>query len=209
MAFSLFPKSPKFFDLFMEQHRQLKKAASILNDLFQNFTELEDRCQRINILESDGNKISRDIAKQLSLTFITPIDREDIHDINLAQEDLLNLIKAISTRACLYDFTRVRYPAQLLSANLKTLVDETGSMLAKLAAKKEPKGEMERVKALKSECETILLVALGELYDSVKHESGAILDIVKWSHVYDRIEQAVEQAERLADALEGIMLKNA
>jgi len=72
MGFSLFPRSVKFYDLFKEQHRKLAKAAGILDDLFTSFEEVEEHCKRINILESEGNTISRRIAKELSLTFITP-----------------------------------------------------------------------------------------------------------------------------------------
>ena len=85
MGFSLFPRSAKFYDLFKEQHRKVAKAAGVLDDLFTSFEDVEERCKRITIIESEGNAISRRIAKELSLTFITPIDREDIHEINLTR----------------------------------------------------------------------------------------------------------------------------
>ena len=72
MGFSLFPRSAKFYDLFKEQHRKVAKAAGVLDDLFTSFEDVEERCKRITIIESEGNAISRRIAKELSLTFITP-----------------------------------------------------------------------------------------------------------------------------------------
>lgn len=211
MGFSLFPRSAKFYDLFKEQHRKLVKAAGILDELFTTFDEVEERCKRINIIESEGNAISRRIAKELSLTFITPIDREDIHQINLTQEDILNLIKAIASRIGLFGFDRIRYPARRIIANLRVMIEELGVVLGRMSQNKQAEESFHKIENLKHECETLLMVGIGELYDG--GEAGAdyavILDIVKWKHIFDRIEAAVERTESLADVLEGVVLKNA
>lgn len=209
MGFSFFPKEIQFFDLFMEQYAKLSEAVAALNGIFQEFTDCENKCKTINLLEENGNHVSRDIAKQLSLTFITPIDREDIHDINIAQEDLLNLIKAISTRIGLYDFTVLKFPSKRLVKNLTLMVEEVGRMLDRLRERKAVDENAKKVKSLKYECEMILLVALGELYDLKGQDFNTVMEIVKWTHIYDRIEQAVNKAEGLADIIEGVVLKNA
>ncbi|EPR43785.1 putative phosphate transport regulator [Desulfovibrio sp. X2] len=209
MGFSLFPKTVKFYELFDAQNRKLVKAAGVLFDIFNEFEEVEQKCMRINIVESEGNKICRDISTQLAGTFITPIDREDIHEINLTQEHLLNLMKAISTRVGLYDVERIKYPARKLMGNLRQMIEETSAMLGRLATRKGFEVHLEKVKALKYDSETILLVALGELYDDSEKTAASLLEIIKWSHLYDRIEEAVNAAEALADILEGVMVKNA
>ncbi len=211
MGFSLFPRSAKFYDLFKEQHRKLVKAAAILDELFTTFDDVEERCKRINIIESEGNAISRRIAKELSLTFITPIDREDIHQINLTQEDLLNLIKAIASRIGLFGFDRIRYPARRIIANLRTMIEEIGVVLGRMSQNKQAEESFHKLENLKHECETLLMVGIGELYDGGEGiaDYGVILDIVKWKHIFDRIEAAVERTEALADVLEGVVLKNA
>jgi hypothetical protein len=209
MSFSLFPKTVRFFKLFSRQNDMLREAVSMLNNVFQDFTDVENKCKYINIIESDANAVCRDIAKQLSRTFITPIDREDIHEINLGQEDMVNLIRAISTRIALYDFGNMRFAAKKLVGNLKIMVDETGVMLQKLRSRKEVDIHVARVKTLKAECDMLLVVALAENYDAPIEEHGAILDIVKWSHIYDRIEKAIHRTENLVDIIEGIVLKNA
>jgi uncharacterized protein Yka (UPF0111/DUF47 family) len=209
MGFSFFPKEIQFFDLFTEQYAKLSEAVASLNSIFQEFSDCENKCKTINLLEEGGNVVSRNIAKQLSLTFITPIDREDIHDINIAQEDLLNLIKAISTRIGLYDFTVLKFPSKRLVKNLSSMVEEVGRMLDRLRERKPVEENAKKVKSLKYECEMILLVALGEVYDLKVQGFDTVMEIVKWTHIYDRIEQAVNQAERLADIIEGVVLKNA
>ncbi|WP_029460814.1 DUF47 domain-containing protein [Solidesulfovibrio alcoholivorans] len=211
MGFSLFPRSVKFYDLFAEQHRKLVKAAIILDELFTNFDDLEERCKRITIIESEGNAISRRIAKELSLTFITPIDREDIHEINLTQEDILNLIKAIASRVGLFGFDRIRYPARRIISNLRAMIEEVGLILGRMRQNKQAEDHFARIEGLKHECETLLMVGIGELYDGgdERGDYAAILDIVKWKHLFDRIEAAVERTEALSDVLEGVVLKNA
>ena len=211
MGFSLFPRSVKFYDLFKEQHRKLVKAVGILDELFTTFDDVEERCKRINIIESEGNAISRRIAKELSLTFITPIDREDIHQINLTQEDLLNLIKAIASRIGLFGFDRIRYPARRIVANLRAMVEELGVVLGQMSANKKSEESFHKIENLKHESETLVMVGIGELYDGGDETAdyAAILNIVKWKHIFDRIEAAVERAEALSDILEGVVLKNA
>ena len=211
MGFSLFPRSVKFYDLFKEQHRKLVKAVVLLDELFTTFDDVEERCKRINIIESEGNAISRRIAKELSLTFITPIDREDIHQINLTQEDLLNLIKAIASRIGLFGFDRIRYPARRIVANLRGMVEEVGVVLGQMSANKKCEECFHKIENLKHESETLVMVGIGELYDGGDEtkDYAAILNIVKWKHIFDRIEAAVERAEALSDILEGVVLKNA
>jgi len=209
MGFSFFPRTVKFFKLFEEQHRKLHKAAGHLCTLFEDGADTEEVCKLVNIIESEGNTISRTIARELSLTFITPIDREDIHDINVSQEDILNAIKAVSTRMGVHEPSRMRYPAKKLAHNIRGMVEESGRMLANLASNKTGEASMERIRWLKYESETLLLVGIGELYDCEVKDYGTILEIVKWSHIYDRIESAVDRVDTLGDILEGVMLKNA
>ncbi|QLA19035.1 DUF47 domain-containing protein [Desulfolutivibrio sulfoxidireducens] len=209
MGFSFFPRSVKFFKLFQEQNNKLIKAAGHLCGLFEDTADTEELCKQVNIIESEGNIISRTIARELSLTFITPIDREDIHDINVAQEDILNAIKAVSTRLEVYEPARVRYPAKRLVLNIQGMVEASGAMLERLSANTKADKHMENIRWLKYESETLLLVGIGELYDCERHDYESILEIVKWSHIYDRIESAVDRLDALGDILEGVMLKNA
>lgn len=209
MGFSMFPKSPKFYNLFLEQNSKMVQAATLLHEVFSDFNDITQRCKRIIDLELEGNTVSLEITRALSLTFITPIDREDIHEINMAQEDVTNLIKAISTRIGLYGFKEVKPAAIHLLGNLKGMVQETGNMLGQLSKRKEVEKHSEAIKVLKADSDMVLLVALGELYEQDLQGQEAVLDIIKWTQIYDRIEEAVGRTEYLANTIEGIVLKNA
>ncbi len=209
MSFSLFPKSPKFFDLFREQNRIIAEAATLLNSIALEFENVDVRCQMINRLESEGDVLNRNISQQLSTTFITPIDREDIHLINSSQETILNHIQAISNRIGVYGFTRMRFPGQRMISNVKDLIVAIGVMLSMLGRQTDATDTVKQAKFIKKECEMLLLSGLGELYDNPNPDPTEIMDIIKWTHVYDRIDKAFNRAWQLAKSIEGIMLKNA
>ena len=209
MSFRLFPKAPKFFGFFREQNRIIVEAATVLNTIVHDFGDCDVRCQMINRLEADGDALNRTISQLLSTTFITPIDREDIHLINSSQETILNHIQAISNRIGVYEFTRMRFPAQRMVSNLKDMVTAIGVLLGMLENKGEVADYVGQVKHQKKECEMLLLSGLGELYDSPNTSSAELMEIIKWTHVYDRIDKAFNRAWQLAKAIEGVVLKNA
>jgi hypothetical protein len=209
MSFRLFPKAPKFFDFFREQNRIIVEAATVLNTIVIDFGSCDVRCQMINRLEADGDALNRTISQLLSTTFITPIDREDIHLINSSQETILNHIQSISNRIGVYEFTRMRFPAQRMVANVKEMVTAIGLLLAVLENKGEAADSIAKVKHQKKECEMLLLSGLGELYDNPSPSPAEMMEIIKWTHVYDRIDKAFNRAWMLIKAIEGVILKNA
>ncbi len=209
MSFSLFPKSPKFFDLFSDQNRIIVQAATVLDKMAHEFQDCEDMCQTINILEAEGDVITRTIRRELSTTFITPIDREDIHEINSSQETILNHIQAVSNRIGVYGLSHIRFPAKKMISNVKYMVTGIGVMLGNLGKGKEVSDTIRQVKQHKKECEMLLLSGLGELYDNPSPEPGDVVDVIKWTQVYDRIDKLFNRTWQLAKSIEGIVLKNA
>jgi len=209
MGFSLFPKSAKFYEYFAKQSERLREAASLLADIISSPSADGEKVRRIHALAGEGAEMSDEISRQLALTFITPIDREDIHDINVAQDDLIDQIRAIATRFGLYRFDRVPTAARDLAASLATMVDSTASMLAAFIAKKEIREELRALKKTKQESDTLLLLALGELYESPVVDATTTLEIIKLTHIYERFDQALGRAEDLAAIIEGIHLKYA
>jgi uncharacterized protein len=209
MAINFFPRVVKFFKLFREQNDILVDTSEVLFELFDDYTHIADKCGKIIRNEQAGNDISKEIARQLSLTFITPIDREDIHSINMAQEDVLNSMRAISTRIGLYHFTRITAGTRDLVLKLKLMIGFISSMLDRLSKKEEVEELSGKVKELKIEADMLLLVLLGEIYERQTETQGDLLDIIKWSHIYDRIEETFANTEVLSNTIEGITLKNA
>jgi uncharacterized protein len=209
MSFSLFPRTFKFYDMFLRQNTQIVRAITLLDETFRQEGDITRNCKEIQLIEAEGNTISRDITKQLSMTFITPLDREDIHDLNVAQEALLNVIKGISTRISLQPVNAMTKASQELIGNLHFMIEEIKKILELVTRKKDPSEEVRRVKTLKEHSDMVLVQALTEIYRVDLSGQEAIFEIVTWTQIYDRIEKAVIRAENLAVMLEGISIKYA
>ncbi|MBF0526312.1 MAG: DUF47 family protein, partial [Deltaproteobacteria bacterium] len=165
MGISLFPKTVKFFELFKKQNQKVVDAACLLDNIFSEFTDVKEKCKLINQIEVEGNLLSRDIARELASTFITPIDREDIHEINMAQEDIQNIIRSIATRISFYSFSHIPDAARHLVKYLRLILEETGHMLSCLAAKNDVCEQIEKINNFRKETEIFFLAALGEIYE--------------------------------------------
>ncbi|EKD34469.1 MAG: hypothetical protein ACD_75C02324G0003 [uncultured bacterium] len=209
MAFTLFPKSIRFFDMLIKQNEILKEIAADLNLIFEDFSKVDEAFKRINVKEVEGDELCREIARQLSQTFITPIDREDIYRINLAQEDSINFLKNIAARARVSGLSRILFPARKMLGNVNLMAIHTGQMIEALKAQQEVSPIVRQIKNLKGECEMLLSTGLAELQDAEITEFRAVVDIIKWVQVYDRIEQVIERVDDLSDAIEEVVLKNA
>lgn len=209
MRFSLFPKEVKFFDMFLVQNKLMRRAAKHMHKLLRGVDDPGHRIQKIQIIEVRANEMARQIARELASTFITPLDREDIHAINTTQEAVTNAVRALVVRYAAYDVSNSRFPAKRVAKLIRFMTDCTGEALALIAAKKDASEPLERLRALKIECDMILIAGLSEVFD-VHAESGQnVLDTLKWSHLYDRLEYVAGKVETLCDILEGIMLKHA
>ena len=209
MAFTLFPKAIRFFAMLIEQNQILKDVATELEGIFENFATIDEAFKRINLKEVEADELCREIAHQLSQTFITPIDREDIYRITLTQENSINFFKNIAARTRVSGITYIRFPALKIIHNVRKMVYFTGEMIIALREKQEVVSFVREIKNLKGECEMLLSTGLSELQDTEVTEFIGILDIIKWIQVYDRIEQVIERVDDLSDAIEEVVLKNA
>jgi uncharacterized protein Yka (UPF0111/DUF47 family) len=209
MPLNFFPKIIKFFTLFRQQNDILVDTVQLLYELFNDYTNISEKCGKIIKNEYAGNDLSKEISRQLYLTFITPIDREDIHAINMAQENLLNAMRAISTRIGFYHFDQITPGAKELINKLRSMIGSISSMLEQLGKRKNVEEHSRKVKEIKIEADIMLLLSLGENYESRNENTRDLLEIIKWSHIYDRIEETFTGAEVLANVIEGITLKNA
>lgn len=209
MAFSLFPKNIHFFEMLIKQNDILIESARQLTNILYDFKCVEAACKTVTLIEADADNLSREIARLLSQTFITPIDREDIYRLNLTQEDAINHIKSIASRMRLYGFEYIRFPALKMAQNMEKMVKMTGEMICCIEKKQDVSKKIYKIKNLKGECEMLFSTGLAELHDMECEHTRDVIDIMRWTQVYDRFEMAIERIDDLADAIEEVVLKNA
>jgi uncharacterized protein len=208
MGFSLFPRNQKFFKLFEKQHSIVQEAVEALNQAFLGFPQVAGPCKSIHDLEHKGDEVFHEIIRELSQTFITPLDREDIHDINVTQEAVLNAVASVATRLGLYKPAEIRKGGVELTDNFCRIVRETGLMLVCMNENRGVDEQIQTIRKLKQEIDLFVLVDLGELFEQPNPDAAAAFETMKWDQIYTRIEDGIDKAVYLAHVIEGVCIKN-
>ena len=199
----LIPRDGKFYDLFNEQADNIHKAAQQLVALFGDFNEVEKRVAEIKSAEHKGDQITRSVMTKLNKTFITPFDREDIHALSSALDDVMDLVDAAASRLITYKVKFVTPGAfQLANVILR------GSEILEKAI-----SELNKPQNILKYCEQ--LNQIEEEGDRIKGECIAKLfedpmeaiEIIKWKEIYEVLEAATDKCEDVADVLAAVVLK--
>ena len=190
-----------------EQNKMLRAVSQEVSLLFSGKSGPEACGGAVARLEAEADQKHRNIVRSLSQTFITPIDREDILRIDQGQEECIDRLQGLVTRVIVSGFDRIRFPAAKIVQNIDAMLELTGLMLDGLSKRKDC--HKTRVfRSLKEECDSILAVGLAELMDPQGGHPAELIDAIKWSRIYDKLETVLDQVNNLSEALEEAVLKN-
>ncbi|MFH1021858.1 MAG: DUF47 family protein [Planctomycetota bacterium] len=205
--FSFLPKDQSFFDLFEKQARNVNDGAVKLAELLKDFRDVEQRVQQIKIIERSGDEIARHTFDDLNKTFITPLDREDIHEITSRLDDVLDSVDTVASRLHLYRVDVITSDAMVMG---DVLVKATGLLL-------EAVGNLRNLKKPAAILQGCIDVHTQEHEgDRLSHHALAMLfgrntppeDIIKWKDIYQYQERALDMCDDVANVLQTIVLKN-
>src|SRR5664279_5106638 len=129
---ALFPKEIDFFEIFDRASLNITKAAELLVSLMENFDNVEQRAKEIYEVEQDGDILTHEIMKKLNKTFITPIDREDLHALACSLDDVLDLIWGAADRIVVFKITESTKEAISMSKDLLTTAEAMHKAIQKL-----------------------------------------------------------------------------
>ena len=208
MGLRLIPREEKFFELFVQQAENALVGAQQLKDLLEDYTDLDQKRMLIEKTESHGDEIAHNILEKLNTTFITPMDREDIHALTSALDDILDLIHATAQRLHLYRVHSVTPEAISLSNIILRATEETVALIRDLDKMKKPKNMKERwieVNRLENEGDAVSRAAIAGLFDN---ETNPI-EVIKWKELYEHLETAIDKCEDAVNIVEAVCLKNA
>ncbi len=207
MAFRLIPKEMSFFDLFEQLADILVRAAGVLVEATEHAETLPESAKRLERLEHDGDQVTHQLMKRLNQTFITPIDREDIHELSTALDDILDLIEATTERFILYKMTSMFNAAPKLAQVIQQQVAEIHRLMPKLRhlRREQIMEHCVEINRLENVGDRLLRDAMGALFDG----SVDPLAVLKWRDIYTLLESATDKCEDVANVIEGIILKNA
>ncbi len=202
--FSLFPREEDFFALFRKQAALVRQGCDQLHDMMERFDDLEARAARLKQTEHEGDLITHEVFERLNRTFITPIEREDIHDLASGLDDVLDAVEAIGSRVVLFKVKRVTPEATQLTGIVARCAIQIEQAVANLKNFKNLMGFAIEVHRLENEADTISRLVVADLFDGT-HD---LLDVMRWKELYGRLEGAADQCEDVANTIEGIVLRN-
>ena len=201
----LIPRDEKFFDLFREQAENIHKAAQMLVSLFDDYREVEKQVSEIKFIEHKGDQITHALMMKLNKTFITPFDREDIHALGSALDDVLDLVDAAASRLVIYKVTQVTPGAQQLS---RVILHGTEIILKAVAQLNKPQNMLkytEQLTLLEEEADHIKGQCIARLFE----DSSDPIEVIKWKEIYEVLEATTDKCEDVGNVLEAVVLKSA
>lgn len=207
MGFRLIPKEQSFFELFEKASNNLLNAGRLLVQTMEKFDGIAENAQRMERLEHDGDQITHEIMARLNQTFITPLDREDIHQLASALDDVLDFIEATTERFVLYKIKTITPYAKEMAEVVAKQVEEIHEMMPKLRHMRQEEilKHCIEINRLENTGDRLLRNAVVALFDSKSDP----LDVMKWRELYELMETANDKSEDVAVVIEGIVLKNA
>jgi uncharacterized protein len=205
----LLPHDDHFYNLLEESAQNLIKAGVVLKTIPSCKTQAqrEDAAKRIKDIEHDGDSITHKIFSELNSTFVTPIDREDIHELTSALDDILDHIDGCANRFALYKITRVPNAViQLIDVLLLSMTEVKNGvhLLRNLDEAEIFKAAFTKVNEYENEADDIFDQAVADLFEKEKDP----VQIIKLKEVYVGLETATDKCEDAANVLEGILIKH-
>ena len=204
---ALFPKKIDFFEQFDLAVKNLFSATNLLVDMLNNFETFEKRAKEIYEFEQEGDMITHNIMKDLNKTFLTPIDREDIHALSSRIDDVLDLIWAAVDRMVMYKIDKPTPEVISIAEDLQMTAEVLIKSIRELRTKQYAQVQEHciEVNRLENRIDRKYRDALARLING-QHDP---VYIIKWKDIYELFEDASDRAEDIANILEAIVLKYA
>ena len=204
--FQLIPREVKFFDLFDQQAQNIIKASQLLRELVNNFADARAKAHAIKEVEHQGDLITHEIVRKLNTTFITPIDREDIHDLATRLDDVLDFIEAVAERLVVYRIKETTSACRAMTDVIVHTAMATDRTIKCLRTMDPGFHEHSvEVNRLENSADNLLRDSLAALFD----ESGDPIEVIKWKEIYETMETVTDRCEDVVNVIEGIILKMA
>jgi uncharacterized protein len=203
----LMPREGKFFEIFNAHAARIVEGSRELAEMIGKFSELEAHAQRIDAVERAADKLTHECITLLHKTFITPFDRDQIHQLITAMDDILDLIQDVAESVALYDLRRVTPEAKQLAEICQMCCDRVQAIVGMLTDLKRSDAIFkcsEEIDRLESDADRVVRGALSKLF----REESDIKQLMKLRAVYELLESITDRCEDVANIVEGIVLEN-
>jgi uncharacterized protein len=201
----LLPREERFFDLFVKQAENIHAGAEALVKMLSHYTGVPEQVQSIKAMEHEGDEIAHNLLTMLNQTFVTPLDREDIHELCSRLDDVIDLIDAAASRFVLYRVDKVREGTIGLVNVLLAATEEVTAAVRALSTTENAMKHCIEINRYENESDRICRTLIAKLFDEEKDP----VQIIKWKEIFEVIETAVDKCEDVANVIEGIVIKSA
>ncbi|MCU9954747.1 DUF47 domain-containing protein [Burkholderia sp. BKH01] len=202
------PTEGKFFELFNAHAKHIVAGGRELELLIDNLADAEIHKQNVQTAEKAADKLTHEAIDLLHKTFITPLDRDEIHKLITTMDDILDLMEDVATAVSLYDVQAVTSEASQL-AHIVTRsaqhVQQAVGMLSDMKQSAQILKQCEEIDRWESEADRVLRAAMSKLF----REEDDVKTLIKLKAIYELLEEITDKCEDVANIIEGIVLENA
>jgi predicted phosphate transport protein (TIGR00153 family) len=202
------PKETSFFDFFEEHAALTVEGAKELLSLVTTSANIMAKCRRISDIEHETDVITHRCVEALHKTFITPIDRDQIHRLITRMDDIMDYVEAAAERIELYELTDMTSDVRDLAEVLHRATIQVEVAARSLRNLKDPQAVLKvcvNINRLENEADAILRRSVARLF---KEEKDPIV-VIKWKEIYENLESAADRCEDVANIIEGVILEHA
>jgi len=200
-------KEVSFFEMFSENAKLSHEAAILLKDFMNDLSDPESKYDRIKTIENRGDDQIHSIFEQLNKSFITPLDREDIHMIAKSMDEVTDMIECTASRFLMYNIDFVPEGAKQMADTVVKCTQEVIGLMEALKTKKTE--EISKWIISINDLEGIGDTSFRNNVTALFHDGTPALEIIKWKDIYSNLEATLDACEDVANVIEGIVMKHA
>jgi predicted phosphate transport protein (TIGR00153 family) len=207
-SFSLLPSQTKFFDLFEQAGDNLLEGARLLQDLLDDYVDVDKKVAALTDIENKGDTIVHEVTELANVSLIAPIDHEDTQQLISAVDDALDEIESVAVRISIFQIGQPSELARQLGAMIYKSAGEVNAVFPNLRSRRQLNGirnHIVRINDLEHEADQIFWKALKEV--SAKRDDA--VHFIIWKEIYERLESVTDRMEDIADVLQRVLIKNA
>lgn len=201
----LVPKDKKFFDMFVDMTANIGEGARLLKAILDDFENVEVRVKQLKDLEHKGDDMTHAVLIKLNQTFITPFDREDIHQLASKLDDVIDYVYAAGERLVMYKILQAPPAVSELAGVIIRQADQLSKAVSMLEKHDNVLEICVEINRLENEADQIGRAALAALFEREKDP----INLIKIKELIEVLETATDKAEDAANVLESVVLKSA
>jgi hypothetical protein len=203
----LMPREGNFFELFNQHAERIVEGSRELAAMLASFTDLEMRAQHIDGAERAADKITHETITLLHKTFITPFDRDQIHQLITRMDDILDLMQDVAESVVLYDIRKITPEAKQLGEICQMCCERVKTAVGLLKNVKDAEAILktcQEIDRLESDADRVMRAAMSKLF----RDEADVKQLIKLRTIYDLLETITDRCEDVANIIEGIVLEN-